>query len=87
MGYPVIIMDWIDGQPLDWEVIRHHTEAKTKVLAQLADYIFNLSTLTESHEVLEALGRTPAQWFVPCCHINVEIQPLLILLPNGIIKT
>jgi hypothetical protein len=55
VGYPVVIMDWIDGQILDWEVIRHRPEVKMKVLAQLADYIFDLSTLTESPEALKDL--------------------------------
>jgi len=55
LGYPVVIMDWIDGQVLDWEIIRHRPETKKKLLAQLARYIFNLSTLTESREALEDL--------------------------------
>ena len=55
MGYPVVLMDWIKGQSLDWEILRHHPEAKAKVLAHLAEYIFDLSTLTESREALEDL--------------------------------
>jgi hypothetical protein len=55
VGYPAVIMDWIDGQPLDWEAIAHRPDAKTKVLSQLAEYIFSLSTLTESSEALKDL--------------------------------
>lgn len=68
VGYPVVIMDWIDGRALDWEIIRHHPEAKTKVLTQLADYIFSLSTLTESSEALEDLQRLQ-----PNCEFPITI--------------
>jgi len=73
VGYPVVMTDWIDGQALDWEVISHRPEAKTRVLAQLADYIFNLSTLTESPEVLEDLQRLQLNSTFLVCLINLEI--------------
>jgi hypothetical protein len=55
MGYPVVIMDWIDGKGLDWKIIKQRPDVKQKVLAQLANYIFDLTTLTESREALENL--------------------------------
>jgi hypothetical protein len=50
VGYPVVLMDWIEGEPLNWEIVRHDPDTKAKVVAQLAAYIFRLSTLTESRE-------------------------------------
>jgi aminoglycoside phosphotransferase (APT) family kinase protein len=55
VGYPVVLMDWIEGQPLDWEALRHHPEATAKVLAHLAQHVFDLSMLTESREALKDL--------------------------------
>jgi hypothetical protein len=73
VGYPAVIMDWIEGQALDWKIIRHHSEAKAKILAQLADYIFSLLTLTESHEVLQELQALQPDCEFPISHLRINL--------------
>ena len=72
VGYPLVLTDWIEGQPLDWESIRHHPEAKAKVLAQLAEFMFNLSTLTESSEALKDLQALHPNGMFPLYRLNPD---------------
>jgi len=71
MGYPLVLMDWIEGQPLDWKRIRNLPEAKAKVLAHLAEYIFDLSMLTESREALQDLQALQPSIISSLSHINL----------------